>query len=104
MNARAYLLLEITDGSSEHAVKILRSRVGVVLADRLEGNPNIIVMVEAPDRKRLAEVIMQAIGCIDSITEDLHLLVTQTKEILPTYFAPRNSKPMKGIMENINIG
>jgi hypothetical protein len=80
MSARAYVLFEIVDGNREYAAQMLRSQTGVVFADRLEGHPDIIAMVEAPNRQRLAEAMMPVIGCIDGITEDLHLLVTRDNE------------------------
>ena len=80
MSVRAYVLLDIVDGSYDYAFQMLRSRAEVVHADQLEGRPDIIAMVEAPNRQRLAEAIMPVIGCIDSITEDLHLLVTRDNE------------------------
>ena len=77
MTIRAYVLVDTTDGSCDYAVQMLRSRAGVVFVDSLEGHPAIIFMVEAPDRQRLAKMIMPVIGCIDGITEDLRLLVTR---------------------------
>lgn len=83
MSVRVYILLDIIGGKSEHAVQILRSRAGVVIADPLEGRPDVIVTVEAPDRQRLAESIMPVITCVEGITEDLQLLVT--REALDTH-------------------
>jgi len=77
MSVRAYVLLDIVDGHCEYAVELLRSKAGVIFVDGLEGRPDVIAMVEAPDRAGLAEAIMPVIGCIDGITEDLHLLVTR---------------------------
>jgi hypothetical protein len=73
-------LLDITNGSSEYAIKTLRGLAGVVFADRLEGNPDVIAMVQAPTRKRLAEALMPIIGGVNTITEDFRLLVTQDKK------------------------
>ena len=84
MSVRAYVLLDIVDGNSRYALHKLRGNSGVVLADRLDGAHDVIVMVEAPDRQKLAEIIMPVIGCVDNITEDLHLLVTQDGESPPT--------------------
>jgi hypothetical protein len=95
MSPRAYMLLDIVDGSCEYAVQMLRSKAGVVLVDWLEGRPDIIAMVEAPDRQRLAEAIMPVVGCIDGITEDLHLLVTRDREIPSDLPTPGNSRPGK---------
>ncbi len=92
MGVRAYVLLHTVDGSSEHAVQILRSKAGVVIADPLEGHPDVIVTVEAPDRQRLAESIMSVIACVDGITEDLQLLVTRENGLLPNLSDPKRAK------------
>jgi hypothetical protein len=91
MSVRAYMLLDIVDSNCEDAVQMLRSRAEVILADRLEGYPNIIAMVEAADRQSLAEAIMPVLGCIDGITEDLRLLVTQDNEISLDFLTSVNS-------------
>ncbi len=84
MGVRVYVLLDIVDGYGEDAIQLLQDKSGVMLADRLEGRPDVIIMVEAPSRQKLAEIIMPAIGCVADITEDLHLLVTrQTPSGLP---------------------
>jgi len=95
MSARVYMLLDIVDRSCEYAVQMLRSRAEVILADRLEGYPNIIAMVEASDRQSLAEAIMPVLGCIDGITEGLRLLVTQDDEISPGLLTSSNLRPRK---------
>ena len=96
MSARAYMLLDIVDMSCEYAVQILRSRAEVIIADRLEGYPNIIAVVEAADRQSLAEAIMPVLGCIDGITEYLHLLVTRDNKISPDLSTSNNSNHAKG--------
>jgi hypothetical protein len=95
MSVRAYMLLDIVDRGCEYAVQMLRSRGGVILADRLEGYPNIIAAVEAADRQSLAEAVMPVLDCIDGITEGLHLLVTQDGEISPDRLASSDSTPHK---------
>jgi len=89
------MLLDIVDRSCECAVELLRSRAEVILADRLEEYPNVIAMVEAADRQSPAEAIMPVLGCIDGITEDLRLLVTQDDEISPGLLTSSNSTPRK---------
>jgi hypothetical protein len=81
MSVRAYMLLDIVDRSCEYAVQMLRSKAEVILADRLEGYPNLIAMVEAANRQSLAEAIIPVLDCVDGIAEDLRLLVTQDGEI-----------------------
>lgn len=92
---RAYMLLDVVDRSCEYAVQMLRGRAEVILADRLEGYPNIIVMVEAADRQGLAEAIVPVLGCIDGITENLHLLVTRDNEVSPDLLTSGESMPRR---------
>ena len=102
MSARAYMLLDIVDRSCEYAVQMLRSRAEVILADRLEGYPNIIAMVEAADRQSLAAAVMPVLGCIDGITEYLSLLVTQDDEISPDLLISNNPTPCKRKVKKAN--
>jgi hypothetical protein len=102
MSVRAYMLLDIVDRSCEYAVKMLRSRAEVILTDRLEGYPNVIAVVEASDRQSLAEATIPVLGCIDGVTEDLLLLVTQDNEILPDPLTSSNSKPRKRKVKKAN--
>jgi hypothetical protein len=95
MSVRAYMLLDIVDRNCECAVELLRSRAEVILADRLDGYPNIIAMVEAANKKSLAEAIMPVLVCIDGITEYMNLLVTQDNEIPFDLLAPSNSTQHK---------
>jgi len=91
MSVRAYMLLDIVDRSCEYAVQVLRGRPGVIVADRLEGYPNIVAVVEARDRQGLATAIIPVLDCLDGITEDLRLLITQDGEISPNILTSKNS-------------
>lgn len=77
MSARVYMLLDIREEKHEYALQILQNIGGVIMMDTLEGHPNVIAVVEAPDRQRLVEVIMPVLGSVDRVTEDVHLLVSQ---------------------------
>jgi len=89
------MLLDIVDRNCECAVELLRSREEVILADQLEGYPNIIATVEAADRQSLAEAVMPVLGCLSGITKDLRLLVTQYDEISPDLLTSSDSIPRK---------
>jgi len=102
MSAKVYMLLDIVDRSCEYAVQMLRSRAEVILADRLEGYPNVIAVVEAADRQGLAKAIMPVLGCIDGIIENLRLLVTHDNEISPDPLTSSNSTPLKRKVEKAN--
>ena len=77
MSARIYMLLDILEDKYTYALQILKSITGVVIADALEGHPNTLVILEAPDQQRLVELMMRVLGSVDSVTEDVHLLVSQ---------------------------
>jgi hypothetical protein len=74
---KVYILLDIAEGRVKHAVRMLRRTSGAAIVDLLEGHPDVMVMVEAPDRQRLAESVMPVITSVEGITEDMHMLVTR---------------------------
>ncbi len=75
MAFRVYILLSICDGKICQAAQAVRGMPGVTIADPLEGNPNLLLMVEATDRLELAGLLMPALSVLDGIAEDLRLLV-----------------------------
>jgi hypothetical protein len=77
MSSRVYILLDILEGKYVYAQKILDKIAGVVIADTLEGHPNTLVIMEAPDRQKLVELMMPVLSSVDHVTEDLHLLVSR---------------------------
>ncbi len=80
MNARVYLLLDIVNGDCAPVIERLSGRPGVTSVDWLEGNPNIIVSLEAPDRYMLAKLMMPLLESIENVTEDLRLLIGRVNE------------------------
>ena len=74
---RAYVLLSIVDGKSELLTQALHDMPGVAITDYLEGVPNFLMMVEASDRLKLAELLMPAIAAADGFIEDISLLITR---------------------------
>ena len=86
---KAYVLLFIVEGKSEQAVRVLWDMPGVAIVDCLEGNPNLLVILEAPDRLALAELMMPVLAAVDSITEDLRLLVTRDSSVDAAISTPK---------------
>lgn len=74
MASRAYMLLELTDVDSDRVAQDLRRQSGVVIADTLEGPPDILMMVEAPDRQKLSELAVKAIGSVESVAKGIRVL------------------------------
>ena len=75
MSDKVYILLDVIEWQTEQVVERLRSIAGVRIVDRIEGNPNVIVLLEAPDRQRLAETLMQVISSVENVFEDMKLLL-----------------------------
>jgi DNA-binding Lrp family transcriptional regulator len=74
MNDKVYILLDVIEWQTEKVVERLRSIAGVRNVDPIEGNPNVIALLEAPDRQRLAEITMKVISSEENIIQDLKLL------------------------------
>ena len=72
--ARAYILLDIREGKLVEAAEILQSMRGIVIADPLEGPPDVVVVVEASDRQELARLTNRALASIEALIEGLNLL------------------------------
>ena len=90
MSDRVYILLDVTGWQTDRVVERLRSIAGVKMADLIEGNPNVIVLLEARDRQRLAETTMRVISSVENMIKDLKLLPvcneTESRKVLePSY-------------------
>jgi hypothetical protein len=79
------MLLDILEEKYNYALQILQTITGVVVADTLEGHPNTLVIVEAPDRQRLVELMMPVLGSMDHVAEDLRLLVNREDRLKPRF-------------------
>ena len=86
MSVRVYLLLDITDGKSEYAIRMLRNKTGVVLVDWLEGQWDVIAAIEASSRTSLAQPLIQAISSVDTITKDIQVLPTCDRSCMEPEF------------------
>ena len=74
MDNRAYVLLDIMDGKAKQVPQVLRKSPGVVMAAAVEGPPDVIMVVEASDRQKLAGLTGQALAAVESMTENFLLL------------------------------
>ena len=71
---RVYILLDVIDGKPDQVAEKLRHIAGIRIVDVVEGQPDVIVVVEAPDRQRLVEITMRVISSAENMIEDLKLL------------------------------
>ena len=77
MNDKVYVLLDIADGKAEQVVQVLQEIPGVVMADALEGPPDVVMLIEAPERERLAKWTIEALSSVETLTEQVRLLPTR---------------------------
>ena len=85
---RIYVILNITDGKHSEAVHSLQTISGVRWVDVLEGQWNVITIIEASDLMRLAKQLVQAIASLETITEDLQVLPTHDGSSIKSSFKP----------------
>jgi hypothetical protein len=71
---RVYVILDVMEGKHSEAVQSLRANPGVQWVDVLEGQWDVITAIEAPNRSRLAQLVVRAISSVETITEDIQLL------------------------------
>ncbi len=77
MSARAYVLLHIMEGKCHQAAQALHGMPGVLMVDIVEGPPDVIIVVEAAERQKLAELTVRALGSVETMTENVRLLPAQ---------------------------
>lgn len=73
MGARVYITLETAHGQSDAVLKMLRRRKGVVMADRLEGKPDVIVALEAMDRPALLALTTRTLLAVERIVDNVNI-------------------------------
>lgn len=71
---RAYVIINVQQDMTEHVALTLSSRDGVIMVDILEDKPDIIMVVQAKNRQKLAELTVKAVTSVESFTEGLQLM------------------------------
>jgi hypothetical protein len=77
MSTRVYLLLDVVKDKSDQVAENLQGRPGVVIADPLQGPPDVIIVVEASDRQSVAELAIRALASVETVTNGLRVLPTR---------------------------
>ena len=71
MSERAYVLIDAVEGKASEILTALYDSPGIIAADYIEGPPDIVLVIEADDRLKLAIRVNNILHSIESITEDL---------------------------------
>lgn len=74
MGTRVYVLLNIKNGKSVQVAKTLQGKPGIMAANLVDGPPEIVMLVEASDRQKLAELTNHALASVEAMTEGIWLL------------------------------
>ncbi len=74
MSSRAYVFIDTAEGKADKVARILRDRPGVLAADLLEDSPRVIMVVEAPERQKLAELTIRALTAVEPMTQGTQIL------------------------------
>jgi hypothetical protein len=98
MSTRVYLLLDILEKKAAATVQNLRNTGGVVAIDPLEGHPNYVMIIEAPDRLSLVESMMPVLVSLERVTKDLRLLLLRENYTAPPFFCLGNAESLS-VME-----
>jgi hypothetical protein len=77
MSTRIYLLLDVVKDKSDQVTENLQGRPGVVIADPLQGPPDVMIVVEASNRQSVTELAIQAIASVETMTKGVRVLPTR---------------------------
>lgn len=88
MMTRVYVILDVIDGKPDQVVRSLRNKSGVVMADVLEDSSNVITVVEASERQRLAELTVRALASVESMAECLEIMPARDRHCASSFTKP----------------
>ena len=77
MSERVYVLIDAIEGKAGQVAQTLRDQSEVKVVDLLEGPPDVIVMLQAHSRQKLAELTNRALASVEAATENLQVLPVQ---------------------------
>ena len=82
MSAKVYILFEAIEGKCAAVVHALRRMPGVIVAEEIEGPPDVVMIVEALNRQKLAELAMSAVASVENLATVCDLLPTRDSTVL----------------------
>ena len=72
-----YVLIDAIEEKVGQLAQMLRDQPGVKVVDLLEGPPDVIVMLQAHSKQKLAELTNRALAPVQAVTEHLQVLPVQ---------------------------
>ena len=83
MCARVYVLLNVEESKGNQVARVLRKMPGVIMVDTVENRADVVMVVEAPKRRRLAELTVRALTSVETSTEQVQLLPARASRSVP---------------------
>ena len=74
METRVYILLDVAENMADQVISTVRGGKGVTTADALDGPPDVILVLEARNRQRLAELTNRVLASVEAMTESITVL------------------------------
>lgn len=74
MSARVYVILDLVHAQSAQVARILQTKPGVAEIDVLDGQPSIMMVIEAPERLKAGEYLVNILDSVDGMVESLRVL------------------------------
>ena len=88
MADKVYILLDIVNGKTNRVVQVMRETPGVVTVEELKGPPDVILVMEAAERRQLAKLAIQALTLVGTMAERIQLLPINEKTSSPGVIRP----------------
>lgn len=99
MSTRVFVLLELVNVDSTRVARILRIKPGVAMVNLLEGPPDLILAIEAPERLKAGKYLMEVLDSVNGFTENLRILpVCEPVEERPLTEDKPNSGDTPGLL------
>jgi len=77
MSSKIYLLIDLVYKNGGQVCRGLCSKLGIMAVDVLEGHPDLLVCMEAPERQQAAKYLMDLLNSIDGMINDIQILPVQ---------------------------
>ena len=75
--AKVYLLLEAVKGKRDNLAATIKGMAGVSAIDILDGRPDLLAVIEAPERQEVAKHLMRLLDVMDGEVEDIRVFPVQ---------------------------
>jgi hypothetical protein len=73
-NPKAYILIDVADGRANEILAMLQGQPSIAEIECVEGPPDIVMVVEADEAQKLAELTIKALTTVEHLTSSIRCL------------------------------